>query len=105
MNEMCNEMIQTGSYVIVRTQSAGVFAGRLLARQGGEVLLEDARRVWYWAGAASLSELAVRGPSRPDQCKFPIAVDRIVLTGVIEIIATTQEAQDKIAATPEWTAH
>lgn len=105
MNEMCNEMIQTGSYVIVRTQSAGVFAGRLLQRQGDEVLLGDARRIWYWAGAASLSELAVRGPSRPSQCKFPTAVSSIILTGVIEIIATTQAAQDKIAEVLEWTAH
>ena len=47
-------------YVIVRTHSAGVFAGNLLSRKGKEVVLTNARRLWYWIGAASLSELAVR---------------------------------------------
>lgn len=39
-------------YVIVRTFSAGVFAGRLLSRDGREVVLLNARRLWYWSGAA-----------------------------------------------------
>lgn len=43
-------------YVIVRTYSAGVFAGNLVSRNGREVVLSDARRLWYWAGAASLSQ-------------------------------------------------
>ena len=64
----------SGPYVIVRTQSAGVFAGNLKSRDGKEVVLTDARRLWYWAGAASLSQLAVSGTSRPgDFCKFPVS--------------------------------
>lgn len=52
-------------YVIVRTYSAGVFAGNLKSRNGKEVVLTNARRLWYWAGAASLSQLAVNGTSKP----------------------------------------
>ena len=48
-------------YVIVRTYSAGVFAGNLKSRDGKEVTLTNARRLWYWSGAASLSQLAVAG--------------------------------------------
>jgi hypothetical protein len=52
--------------MLVRTYSAGVFAGELVSRKGQEVVLKDARRIWYWAGAATLSELAMRGTSKPD---------------------------------------
>ena len=89
-------------YVIVRTYSAGVFAGTLESRNGREVVLTNARRIWYWSGAASLSELAVRGTSRPNQCKFPVAVPRVELLEVIEILDTTPAARASIEAVPEW---
>src|SRR5574337_1075218 len=90
-------------YVIVRTYSAGVFAGTLESREGREVVLTDARRLWYWAGAASLAELAVRGTSKPKECKFPIAVPRVTLLEAIEILDVTPEARASIAAVPTWT--
>lgn len=46
-------------YVIVRTYTAGAFAGELESRNGREVVLLNARRIWYWSGAASLSQLAM----------------------------------------------
>ena len=49
-----------GDMVIVRTYSAGVFAGRLKSHKGQEVVMTDARRLWYWKGAASLSRLGPR---------------------------------------------
>ena len=90
-------------YVMVRTYSAGVFAGTLDSRNGKEVVLLNARRIWYWAGAASLSELAVRGTSKPNECKFPIEMPRVVLTEAIEIIDVTPAAQASIAGVPPWT--
>jgi hypothetical protein len=90
------------SYVIVRTYSAGVFAGYLVSRNGKEVVLSQARRIWYWDGAASLSQLAVDGTSKPENCKFPVAVDRVELTEAIEILSVTVQAQNSIAAVPIW---
>ncbi len=89
-------------YVIVRTQSAGVFAGNLESRDGQEAVLTDARRLWYWAGAASLSQLAVSGTSKPKDCKFPVAVPRIELMQVIEILDVTPEGESSIKAVPVW---
>ena len=89
-------------YVIARTYSAGVFAGFLFRRDEKEATLKNARRIWYWAGAASLSELAVRGTSKPESCKFPVAVPEITLTEVIEIITTTKEAQKSIEGVEIW---
>ena len=93
-----------GQYVIVRTYSAGCFAGTLVSRKGQDVTLKDARRLWYWSGAASLSQLANEGTSNPRECKFPAAVSLIVLTQVIEIIAATKAAKASILAVPEWRA-
>jgi len=89
-------------YVIVRTYSAGVFAGYLENRKGKEVTLKQARRLWRWAGAASLSQLAIEGTSKPEGCKFPCEVNSITLTESIEIIPTTELARKSIAGVPVW---
>lgn len=89
-------------YVIVRTYSAGVFAGVLESRNGQEVVLTNARRIWYWKGAASLSQLAMEGTSCPDECKFPIAVERVELLQAIEILDVTEKAKFSIESVPVW---
>ena len=91
------------TYVCVRTYSAGVFTGYLRSKNDIEVELIDARRIWYWDGASSLSELAMMGVARPDQCKFPMIVPYIVLTQAIEIIPMTQRAKDSIDSVRNWT--
>lgn len=91
-----------GKHVIVRTYSAGVHAGILESQNGKEVVLKDARRIWYWKGAASLSQLATDGTSRPKECKFPCAVESILLTEAIEIIPTTAKARESIESVPVW---
>ena len=89
-------------YVIVRTLSAGVFAGYLEKREGQEVVMIKARRIWYWDGAASLSQLAMEGTSKPQNCKFPIAVERIELLNVIEILDCTEQAKKSIEGVSIW---
>lgn len=90
-------------YCMVRTYSAGVFAGYIESRNGKEAVLRNARRIWYWDGAASLSELATRGTSKPENCKFPVAVDKVILTEVIEIIPITLAAKTSIEGVAVWT--
>ncbi len=89
-------------YVIVRTYSAGVFAGYLESRNGQEVILNNARRLWYWSGASSLSQLAMEGVKNPSECKFPCEVDRIELLQAIEIIDSTEEARQSISKVEIW---
>lgn len=97
-------MTETLKYVIVRTQSAGVFAGYLESRTGQEVVLRSARRLWYWEGAASLSQLAVTGTSQPKTCKFPAPVGRVELLQAIEILDVTASAQKSLESVPVWSA-
>jgi len=96
--------MKNGSYVIVRTNHAGVFAGTLVSRKDHEVILENARRLWYWAGAASLSQLSVEGTSAPLLCKFPVEVPLVLLLGAIEILPVSETAKKSIAAVPVWAA-
>lgn len=91
-----------GRVCMVRTYSAGVFLGEVTSRNGKEAALKNARRIWYWSGAASLSQLATEGTSDPKNCKFPIAVPEIFLTEVIEIIPATEKAIASIADVKPW---
>ena len=78
---MCKEVIINGEvfvpkekkvegleYVMVRTYSAGVFAGCLKSREGKGIVLENAR----------------------EKCKFPQEVKEVTLTECIEIIPITE---------------
>jgi len=89
-------------YVICRTFSAGVFAGYLESRNGQEVVMRQARRIWYWKGAASLSQLAVDGTSQPNECKFPVAVDRVELLQTNEVLDCTEKARKSIEGVFIW---
>lgn len=102
IKETSRKASDVGNYVIVRTYSAGAFAGYLENRSGQEVVLSRARRLWYWSGATSLSQLAMEGVKKPDNCKFPCEVESITLTQGIEIIKATEKARLSIAEVPIW---
>lgn len=91
-----------GKYVIVRGDRSGVFAGTLADRDGREVKLNDCRRIWYWDGAASISQLAIDGTSKPDLCKFPAPAKEITILDALEIIPCTEKAEASIKAVCEW---
>ena len=102
------ETIDGLEYKIVRTYSAGVFAGYLkekVTKEGTTIcILLNARRLWTWAGAASLSELAMHGTSKPNDCKFPCEVSKVELLQVIEILDVTKKAKESIDSVKVWTS-
>lgn len=102
MKQLEDEKSDNMEYVIARTYSAGVFAGYLYMENGKECVLKNARRIWYWEGAASLSQLAVDGTSKPNECKFPVEVPELKLKEVIEILKVTPKAKKSINDVPVW---
>ena len=88
--------------MIVRGTDSGVFFGKLEERDGREVFLSECRRLWYWEGAASISQIAVDGTVKPEDCKFTVTVDSILILDAIEVIPCTEKAVAKIQAVPEW---
>ena len=99
-----SQALSKSGYAIVRCYTAGVFMGYVAESDmaKGTAKLKDARRMWYWAGAASLSQLAMEGTSSPKDCKFPCAVTEIALGGVIEIIPVTEKAYKSISEVKVW---
>ena len=91
-----------GKYCIVRGNNSGVFAGTVKEIEGQQVLMENVRRIWYWDGAASISQLAKSGTTSPKNCKFTVSVDTALITDVIEIIPCTEKAVQSIEAVKEW---
>lgn len=94
--------MKKGDYIIVRTHSAGVFAGTLVSRTGQETILKNARRLFYWDGAASLSQLSQEGITMPEKCKFPCEVPEVELTQTIERLPVTKMARTSIAQVAIW---
>lgn len=91
-------------YYIIRGDRSGVFFGHIAHREGREVTITECRRLWYWVGAASLSQMAAEGVKRPSGCKFTVAVDELAILDAIELIPCTDAAANNIKAVPVWRA-
>ena len=89
-------------YYIVRGDRSGVFFGNIKERNGREVEMENVRRLWYWEGACSLSELAQKGTVLPEKCKFTVTVSECLILDAIEILTCSKEAINSIKGVKEW---
>ena len=89
-------------WVMIRTYSAGVHYGLLKERNGKEVTLLDSTRVWYWSGAASLSQLATEGTTKPNDCKLTVILPELILTEAIEIIYMTATSINNLNSVKKW---
>ena len=97
--------MKTDKFYIVRTYSAGVWFGNMQRIDGTIAIITNARRLWYWSGAASLSQLATEGTKSPSNCKFTVTItdeEGVYLPQVIEVLPCTKEAVENIKAVKEW---
>ena len=83
-------------YVVVRTYSAGVHVGELASRDGKEVILHEARRIWSWSGANSLHEIAGGGVGPKSRVSCP--VNTITLTEAIEVLVCSEAGEANLRA-------
>lgn len=91
-----------GKKCIFRGDRSGVFFGELVERNGQEVEIKNCRRLWYWDGACSISEIALSGVKKPDNCKFTVTVESLVITDCIEIDVCTDKAIKNIESVKVW---
>lgn len=93
-----NHMIE--KKVIVRTYSAGVWFGTLEQKDGNEVILRNARRMWAWWAkeGISLSSVSVNG-IKESKSKIAEAVPSVWLEA-IEIIPCSESAIKSVEGAP-----
>lgn len=93
-------------YCVIRSYGAGVFCGYLKEQKadinGVNVVLIDSRRIWYWSGACSLSQIAVEGSKDINNCKIAMVVPEQFIANVIEIIPMTEKAKNNIEGADIW---
>jgi hypothetical protein len=92
--------------VLIRSYAAGVHFGYLKEEKftpaGKVVILVNTRRVYYWSGAASLSQMALEGVSKPKDCKFTVQLDSNEIVNVIETIPLTEKALLNLYGVAIW---
>lgn len=89
-------------YYIIRGDRSGVFFGNIKERNGQEVTITNCRRIWYWDGAASISQLALEGVKNPENCKFTVTVPELTILDAIEIIPCSEKSVKIIKGVKEW---
>jgi len=93
-------------FVIVRTDRAGVHMGYLkeCSPVAGfhDVTLVNTRRIWSWAGANSISDLAIKGSRKPNDCKItaPVIENKMM---AIEVIEVSENGKKELDSIPNWT--
>lgn len=88
--------------VILRARDAGVFYGELVKVEGDQAHMKKVRKLWYWDGAAAVEQLANDGVAAPNNCKFTVTVDSMVIFNPIQIIPCTDRACESIEGVKEW---
>ena len=87
-----------GKKCIIRCYASGVHFGTLVAQDGRQVELTNARRLWRWhtGGAGiSLSEVAMTGID-PKRSRVAVTLPEITLLDALEIIPATDAAAETI---------
>jgi hypothetical protein len=84
-----------GEKCIIRCNSAGVWFGEVVEKSGDEVIVKDARRLWYWKAKKSISLSAVAQYGLTDDSKVAPSVPKIWLQA-IELIPASKEAINSI---------
>lgn len=86
--------------VIIRANQSGCHYGYIESKSATEVVLRDARRLWYWVGA-SLSQVAAEGAGEGSKIGVPVRVT-LQRDDVVEIIDATPAAKAKIEGMAPW---
>ena len=85
-----------GMHVIARCYAAGVHAGTVVSADGESVVLKDSVRLWSWKAKDGIALSGVAQNGVKEGCKIDTKNPFIYLTGVCELIPTTQKSMESI---------
>ena len=87
--------------IIARIDRAGVFHGTLDYIDGEIVRLKDARRIYYWNGALSVTDIAAKGITG-GKVTIPITTVEFMSDKIVELNECSAEATKSIEAIRPW---
>lgn len=94
-----------GQVVLIRSYASGVHFGTLERvddlLSGAAVKLQNARRIHYWEGAASLSQISQDGVNTKSS-RIAMELPQFYCTQVIECIPLTESAIENLKFAPVW---
>lgn len=97
------ESVDGMQYCVIRTYSSGVHIGyvkEFAEKHPQSCVLLKARRLHYWSGACSLSQVAMDGVS--SDSRIAMEIPEIELTDAIERIPCTEQAAKFFQEAKAW---
>lgn len=88
--------------VIIRSNMAGVFFGTLAEQNVNEVTLNNARKIYYWSGAACVEEISQNGIKNLEESRITMEVESIVIFDVCQILLCTDQAVENLKSAKAW---
>jgi len=83
-----------GKICVIRTYSAGVHVGEVMAVSDSNVELKDSRRIYSWSGAFTLSAVSQNGIASTSKVACPVPT--LYLMDAIEILPCSEIALENI---------
>lgn len=97
-----------GKICLVRSYASGVHFGEVIdeffTAAGKVVILKDSRRIHYWSGAASLTQIANDGIKNKDSSRLTQILPEIEVVNVCETIPISEKAIKQLESHPIWQA-
>lgn len=93
-----------GKKIIARIERAGVFHGILDYKDAEITRMKDVRRIYYWKGALSVTDMAVNGILNDSQVTIPASVVEFETPQVVELIECSNISSEIIENIKPWKA-
>jgi hypothetical protein len=90
-----------GKKIIARIDRAGVFHGTLDHIDNDIMRLKDARRIYYWNGALSVTDMAANGITG-GKVTVPVTTVEFMSDKIVELNECSEEASKSIEAIKPW---
>lgn len=98
-------MYKKDQFYIIRAERAGVFLCKILKEEGNTLQVNNLRRLYRWAGALDVTQIAKEGISNPNNCKFSVQLgseDTSLIYNVIEAHTCTEKALQTLNSVLAW---
>ena len=89
-------------YSIIRSDRFGIYFAEVKSQTEKTIVLQNARNIHYWNGAASVLQLATDPTNLRSNTRITMSVDTLSITDTVMVIPCTKVAEDFLKAFPVW---